>query len=83
MKYRYVAQAADRCGVFYESNESDFPTAVAAAVAKQAVRPDACVMVLNLDNVDLGCPDGLTDEERVKADAAIGPHSWSRLPIAN
>lgn len=71
MQTRYVAQAADRCGVFYESNESDFPAAVAAAVAKQSARPDACVMVLNLDNVDLGCGDGLTEDEREEVDAAL------------
>jgi hypothetical protein len=72
-KLRYVATAADRCGEFYESPESDFRTAVAAAVVKQTKRPDAFVMVVNLDEVDLGRPDGLTEDEREEVDAALIP----------
>jgi hypothetical protein len=80
MQPRYIAQAADRCGVFYESPESDFPTAVAAALDKQSARPDACVSVLNLDNVDLGCPDGLTEEERDDVDGRLRG-SWRRIAV--
>jgi hypothetical protein len=78
MQPRYIAQAADRCGVFYESAESDFPTALDAAIAKQSARPDACVMVVNRDNVDLDCSDGLTEEERDEVDGALRG-SWRRV----
>jgi hypothetical protein len=67
MPARYIAQAADRCGVFYESDE--FPTLAPALACALAVHsrhpwPSAMTQVVNIDNVDIDCHDGLTEEER-------------------
>jgi hypothetical protein len=56
----------------------DFASAVEAAVAKQRKRPDACIMVANVDNADIDCPDGLTEEERDQVDEALRG-SWPRI----
>ena len=73
MSARYVAQAADRCGVFYESAESaDLRRAIDAAIAvRTRWGKDVIVSVLNLDNIDVGCPDGLTWGERDEVHAAF------------
>lgn len=71
-KPRYVTKAADCCGVFYESDESpDLATAIAAAVAVQARQPKAWIIVANLNEADIDCHDGLTEDEREVVEEAL------------
>ena len=68
---RYIAQSADRYGVFAERHCVDFPHALETAREFYNRWPDRMAFVVNIDEVDLGRGDGLTDEERDAVDAAI------------
>lgn len=74
MVARYIAQAADRCGVFYESAEfATLAPAIVCALAVRARHPGKghTVIVSNIDAADLGRGDGLTDDERDEVDVAF------------
>lgn len=75
MTARYIAHAADMCGVFYESDEfTDIDDAIECAVEAQqkyAGHRRCMVTVSNIDAADIDCPDGLTEEERELVDEAL------------
>jgi hypothetical protein len=60
----YAAQVFDRAGKTLEYAFSDFPSAMEMGAILRRAHPRAVVMVVNLDEIDLGHADGLTDDER-------------------
>ena len=65
MTARYVAQVYDRQGRFIEEREApDLLSVITAARVLRADHPTASLVITNLDEVALGSPDGLTDDER-------------------
>lgn len=60
----YKVGVYDCCGEFIDDRYPTLAHAMRAAHRYNRDYPDKCVLIANLDNVDLGWSDGLTDEER-------------------
>jgi hypothetical protein len=70
---RYLAQVTSiRGGILYKSEEhTELPSALADAVSFQKEFPQHCVSVVNLDNIDYDCADGLTVSEREMVEEVV------------
>ena len=68
---RYAVVVADAAGQFSETSCTDFAHALSVAATMASTYPRKVTIVTNPDQVDVGCGDGLTEDERDTADATI------------
>ena len=68
MSARYAVPVYDRVGLYRETACKSFHEALLVYAAERIAYPDKAVRVENQDRIDLGCADGLTDEERDAVD---------------
>lgn len=66
----YAAQVFDCAGKALEYTFSSFTDAMEMGAILKKAHPRAVVMVVNLDEIDLGRADGLTEDEREQWEAA-------------
>lgn len=62
----YTITVYDQAGEFGQAEAPTIRAAAAMAKTMKERYPRKVVQVANLDNVDLGCSDGLTDDERAE-----------------
>ncbi len=76
MSANYCVFVYDRCGEHgYASFGDDFDAAIARAVEWTAHYKGLVVQACNLDCVDLGWPDGFTEDERERLEQALSAQS--------
>lgn len=65
---RYVVKVFDQAGEYCEAVCLDFAHLLKVVAYSRVRYPGKVVQACNLDNVDLGWADGLTDDEREAVD---------------
>jgi hypothetical protein len=68
-----VVQVADCAGIYSETSCTDWKHALSVAALMKRTYSDKYVDVVDRSRVDLGCGDGLTEEERDEAYEAMYP----------
>lgn len=65
---RYSVGVYDRAGEYSTTSCTDFAHLLQVVAIMRKAYPDKIVQACNLDNVDLGWHDGLTEDERDAVD---------------